>query len=91
MKNPKAQSITSLPPSPDQERHARMIKYVTAMSIRMVCFILFFFVQGWWLLVVGLAAVILPYIGVVAANTVVRKPSETASPPAGVIVIRDAK
>jgi Protein of unknown function (DUF3099) len=82
------QSITSLGTTPDHERHVRMIKYVVAMSIRMVCFILFFFVHGWWLLLVGVAAVILPYFGVIAANTIVNRPPETLEKPGGVIVIR---
>lgn len=83
-----AQSITSLGANPDDERRARMIKYVTAMSIRMVCFILFFFVHGWWLVLVGVAALVLPYIGVVAANTIVRSPQPPAQKPGGVLVIR---
>lgn len=45
-----------------------MRAYSTAMSIRMACFILVFFVPGWWKLVFGLAAVVLPYIAVVLAN-----------------------
>jgi predicted cobalt transporter CbtA len=83
-----AQSITSLGATPDEERRSRMIKYVTAMSIRMICFILFFFVHGWWLLLVGIAAIVLPYFGVVAANTIVRKPQDTLEQPGGVVVIR---
>ena len=89
MKKSQPQSITSLPQSPDAERHSRMIKYVTAMSIRMVCFILFFFVHGWWLLVVAVAAIILPYIGVVMANNVIRPSAPVIQPPAGVIALRD--
>ncbi|CAN5196358.1 hypothetical protein BH11ACT2_BH11ACT2_00200 [soil metagenome] len=87
-KRAQTQSITSLAANPDHERHVRMVKYTTAMSIRMVCFILFFFVHGWWLLLVGLAAVILPYLGVVAANTIVNKPQEVLEQPGGVIVVR---
>ncbi len=65
-----------------------MVKYTVAMSIRMVCFILFFFVHGWWLLLVGVAAVVLPYLGVVAANTIVNRPEQTLEKPGGVIVVR---
>jgi hypothetical protein len=45
-----------------------MRAYSTAMSIRMACFILVFFVPGWWKLVFGLGAVVLPYVAVVLAN-----------------------
>jgi hypothetical protein len=62
------QSITSLPLSPDEERHQRVVRYLIAMGIRMVCVILIFFVQGWWQLVVIIGAVVLPYFAVVIAN-----------------------
>ena len=45
-----------------------MRAYSTAMSIRMACFILVFFVPGYWKLVFGVGAVVLPYIAVVLAN-----------------------
>jgi hypothetical protein len=64
------QSITSLPVSPADDRKKRMIQYTVAMTIRLVCVALLFFVQGWWLLVVGLGAVLLPYVAVVLANNV---------------------
>ena len=64
------QSITSLPASPDEDRKRRMIQYTIAMSIRMVCVILCFFAQGWWLLAPALGAIILPYFAVVLANNI---------------------
>lgn len=64
----KQQSITSLPRSPEAERRNRMIKYSVTMGIRMVCIVLMFFAQGWWLLVFALGAIVLPYIAVVLAN-----------------------
>lgn len=66
------QSITSLPESPDDERHRRMIRYGIAMGIRVVCVIVCFFVQGWWLLLPLAGAVLLPYVAVVIANVGVR-------------------
>jgi hypothetical protein len=45
-----------------------MRAYSMAMSIRMACFILVFFVPGYWKLVFGLGAVVLPYVAVVLAN-----------------------
>jgi hypothetical protein len=66
----KTASITELPPSPDHERHTRMIKYAIAMSIRVVCLILVFVVPGWWRVIPGIAVVVLPYFAVVVANNV---------------------
>lgn len=64
------QSITSLPASPGEDRRKRMIKYTVAMSIRVVCVFLLFVVHGWWLLVVLIGALVLPYVAVVLANNV---------------------
>ncbi|NQX28615.1 DUF3099 domain-containing protein [Microbacteriaceae bacterium VKM Ac-2854] len=66
MKHPS--TITSLPPSPADERHSRVVKYGIAMGIRMVCIVCLLFSHGWWILIFGLGAVILPYIAVVLAN-----------------------
>ncbi|WP_157413837.1 DUF3099 domain-containing protein [Agromyces allii] len=64
----KQQSITSLPPSPEAERRSRMIKYSIAMAIRLLCILAMLFVQGWWLAVCAVGAIVLPYIAVVIAN-----------------------
>jgi O-antigen ligase len=72
MKKQPIQSATSLPPSPDEERRSRMIKYAVAMGIRGICVVLLFFVPGWWRLLPVIGAVILPYIAVVLANTASR-------------------
>ncbi|MBX0298383.1 DUF3099 domain-containing protein [Cryobacterium sp. 1639] len=64
----KQQSITTLPPSPEDERRRRMIRYTVTMGIRMVCIVLMLFAQGWWLLVCALGAILLPYFAVIAAN-----------------------
>lgn len=68
---PQTSAITSLPTSPDEERKARMIKYAVAMGIRMICIGACFVTPGWWLLIPAFGAVVLPYVAVVAANTVV--------------------
>ena len=62
------QSITSVPESPDADRHRRMVKYFIAMATRVVCIILCFFVHGWWLLLPIVGALVLPYVAVVFAN-----------------------
>ncbi|MDO9395226.1 MAG: DUF3099 domain-containing protein [Herbiconiux sp.] len=64
----RAQSLTSLPKSPEDERRSRMTKYMITMSIRIVCLILMLFVQGWWLAVVAAGAILLPYFAVVLGN-----------------------
>lgn len=64
----KQPSITTLPPSPEQERHTRMLKYTVAMGIRMACILLCFVVPWPWLLIPVLGAVFLPYVAVVIAN-----------------------
>jgi hypothetical protein len=45
-----------------------MLRYGIAMGIRVACIILCFFVQGWWLLLPIIGAVVLPYVAVVLAN-----------------------
>lgn len=67
------QTITTLAESPDADRRRRVIQYSVAMTVRLICVILCFFAQGWWLLVTGLGAVLLPYIAVVLANNVAPK------------------
>ena len=83
MNNP--QSITTLPASPVEERRKRMINYSIAMSIRTICVVIGLFMQGWWLLVFVLAAMILPYFAVVLANTVISGTGATVERP-GILV-----
>jgi hypothetical protein len=75
MKKQPIQSATSLPPSPDAERKVRMLKYTIAMAIRLICFLvaaLFAQTLGWWALIPIAGAVLLPYVAVVLANTVIQ-------------------
>lgn len=64
----KPQSITTVGESPEAERNSRMVKYLIAMTIRVVCIVLALFVEGWlmWLCFAG--AIFLPYFAVVLAN-----------------------
>ena len=84
------QSITSLPESPDDERHRRMIRYGIAMGIRVVCVIACFFLHGWWLLLPLLGAVFLPYVAVVLAN-VGSSTGGTVERPGGLIRVRQPR
>ena len=83
----KQQSITTLPPSPEDERRRRMIRYAVTMGIRMVCIVLMLFVHGWWLLVCALGAILLPYFAVVAANVHGEQRSPTVLRPGAVAVL----
>lgn len=89
MARTRVQSITTLDQSPAEERHARVFKYTLAMSIRMVCFVLIFVLPGWWRVAPAIGVVLLPYIAVVIANTVVRRPTAPLEAPAGVIAVRE--
>jgi hypothetical protein len=61
-------NITDAQEGHTDEMHRRMVKYTVAMSIRLACLLLFFFIPGWprWLFVAG--AVFLPWIAVIIAN-----------------------
>ena len=89
MKN--QQSITSLPESPADDRRRRMIQYSIAMTIRLVCVLLLLVVQGWWLLVVGIGAVLLPYVAVVLANNVGGGTPSVVERPGGIVPVRDPR
>ena len=80
------QSATSLPLSPDEERRIRVIKYSITMSIRVVCIVMMLFVQGWWLLVFGIGAILLPYFAVLIANVQAPPKSNDATRPAHLLV-----
>lgn len=88
MKQP--QSITTLPESPDADRHRRMLRYLIAMIIRVVCIVLCLFVHGWWLLLPIIGAVVLPYVAVVIANVGAKPAGEVLRPGAILPVRRDA-
>jgi hypothetical protein len=87
MKKQPIQSATSLPPSPDAERRSRMIKYLVTMSIRIVCFIVAIFIHNWWALIPIAGAVLLPYVAVVLANTVVQPPVTPVERPGGLVPV----
>lgn len=82
------QSITSLPELPAVERRRRAVQYSLAMAIRVVCILSFFFVQGWWLLIPVLGAVVLPYIAVVVANVAVKDKVDGVERPGAIVPMR---
>jgi hypothetical protein len=89
MKKQPVQSATSLPPSPDEERRGRVIKYTITMSVRVVCFLLIFVVPGWWRIIPVLGTIVLPYIAVVIANTATRSSAPPPERPGAVVLVRD--
>lgn len=82
------QSITTLPPSPEDERRSRMIRYTVTMGIRMVCIVLMLFAQGWWLLLCALGAILLPYFAVIAANVHGEQKAPTVLRPGALTVVQ---
>ncbi|GAA5230272.1 DUF3099 domain-containing protein [Arthrobacter cryoconiti] len=61
-------SITNAADAHSKEMHGRLVKYATAMGIRMVCIVLIFVVDGWFKLIPVAGAVLLPWVAVVIAN-----------------------
>ncbi len=80
-------SVTSLPPSPTDDRRARMTKYLIAMGVRLVCIAMCFVVQGWWLLVFAIGAIVLPYFAVILAN-VGNETGATVVRPGSIVPVR---
>lgn len=64
----KAQSITTVSESPEDERRSRMLKYTLAMTIRVICIVAAMFVEGWLMWLAFAGAIFLPYFAVVLAN-----------------------
>jgi fatty acid desaturase len=78
--------ITDASQSVAQERQARTRRYLISMTIRTVCFITAILVSGWLTWVLFAAAIILPYIAVVVANSVVRPSTPIGMPP---VILKD--
>ncbi len=90
MKKQPVQSATSLPPSPDAERKTRMLKYTIAMVLHLICFLvaaLLYKTLGWWTLIPIVGAVVLPYIAVVLANTVIQSKVGTVERPGSLVPV----
>jgi len=84
------QTITSLPVSPDDDRHRRMVQYSVAMGIRLLCVVACFLVHGWWLVIPALGAIFLPSVAVLLANNVgATRATRAEAPPSRVIVVSE--
>lgn len=86
MRTPSA-TITELPSSPEAERRLRMIRYSIAMGIRMACLVLVFALPDWWRLIPAIGAIALPYIAVIIANNVSRRPSVGVARPGSIVPV----
>ena len=62
--------VTSAGINPAEDRAHRMRMYFIAMSLRMACVASLLWVRGWWILLAGAGAVILPWFAVLVANAV---------------------
>ena len=62
-------SVTSAQPGRSEDLDSRIARYAWMMSIRIVCFILAVITPSPWRWMFIVAAVFLPYIAVVLANT----------------------
>ncbi len=67
---PVVYSVTSAPSSTTDDQDKRVKRYLTMMGIRIVCFGLVFVTSGWLRWTAILAAVFIPYVAVVIANSV---------------------
>jgi predicted tellurium resistance membrane protein TerC len=86
----KSTVITDLPSSPDQDRHARMIRYSVAMGIRMVCLVLCVVIPDWWRVIPAVGAIVLPYFAVVIANNASRRFMGSVQRPGTVVPVNRA-
>ena len=73
--------LTAVGISPAADRAHRMRTYFIAMSVRVACVASLFFVRGWWILLVGAGAVLLPYFAVLIANQAEHRASTRPEPP----------
>lgn len=65
---PEVHNITDAREPHSSAMHHRMVQYGVTMSIRVVCLLLIFVVDGWmrWACIIG--AIVLPYFAVILAN-----------------------
>ncbi len=66
----KTPSITSVPRSPQDDRHSRMVRYGVGMGIRMLCLVSLVFLRGWFLVIPAIIAIGAPMVLVVLANAI---------------------
>jgi len=77
----KSYSVTSAGVNPTEDRAHRMRMYFIAMALRVLCVISLFWVRGWWVLLVGAAAALLPWFAVMVGNAVAHDGGEAPDRP----------
>ncbi|TCO18158.1 DUF3099 family protein [Kribbella steppae] len=73
-------SVTSAQPGRSEDLDSRIVRYAWMMSIRIVCFVLAVITPSPWRWMFIVAAVFLPYIAVVLANTQRSRQVSSADP-----------
>ena len=73
--------VTSAGVNPVEDRAHRMRMYFIAMALRVLCVVSLFWVHGWWVLLVGAGAVILPWFAVLVGNAVAHGGEHTPDAP----------
>lgn len=71
--------VTSVGVNPTEDRSRRMRMYFLTMSLRMACIVSLFWVRGYWIILVGIGAVVLPYVAVLIANAVSHEGGNTTA------------
>lgn len=87
MARTRATNITSMPQSVEDERRARMVKYLVMMGIRGICLLSLIWVRGPWMLVAAAGAIFLPYFAVVIANAVSPRKRADVDRPSNITVL----
>lgn len=81
MRMAKSVSVTSAGVNPAEDRAHRMRMYFIAMVLRVLCVVSLFWVRGWWILLVALGAVVLPWFAVMVGNAVAHGEGEAPEAP----------
>lgn len=86
--NKQVTNITSMAESAEEERRARLRRYLLTMAFRTSCVVAMVFVRGPLLWVLAFSAIFLPWIAVVFANHVrQRRTRPVERPDAGAVVV----
>ncbi len=83
-KKDEAAVITGVRQSATVDLEARTKRYLVTMAFRTACFVLIFFVPGWWKVACLVGAALLPGLAVLLANAQEGRASVPVSPGDGV-------
>lgn len=84
----RVQRITNVQPGRSVDREYRVRRYLISMGIRTLCFVGAVVVPGFWKWLLVAAAVALPYISVVLANTITVRQENPVLPP---LIVKDTR